>query len=74
MESGYGAYCLFTDASMVGKKERTGDYKVMGSGQVQPSEGVVGVVSLFADEADGKDLKAMVRIINSLKVKLSDAK
>ncbi len=30
---------------------------------------MLGVVSLRADEADGKEFRAMVKIINSLKVK-----
>jgi hypothetical protein len=65
---------LFTDASLVGKKPKPGDYKVMGSGEIQPADNVVGVVSLFADEADGAELKAMIKIIDSLKVNLKDAK
>jgi len=74
LEKGYGAYCLFTDASLVGKKAKPGDYKVMGSGVVQPADNMLGVVSLFADEADGEELKAMIKIIDSLKVKPKDAK
>ena len=74
LEKGYGGYCLFTDASLVGKKAPPGDYKVMGSGQVQPADNVVGVVSLFADEPDGTEMRAMLMIINSLKVKPSNAK
>lgn len=74
LEKGYGAYCLFTDSSLVGKNVKPGNYKVMGSGQVQPGDNMLGVVSLFADEADGKEIKAMVTIINSLKVKPKDAK
>lgn len=72
--TGFGSYCLFTDASLVGKKVKPGDYKVMGSGQVQPADNLVGVVSLFADEADGLEMKEMLNIINSLKVSRSDAK
>ncbi|EEF62535.1 hypothetical protein [Pedosphaera parvula] len=74
LQTGYGAYCLFTDASLVGKPAKPGDYKVMGSGQVQPGDNMLGVVSLFADEADGKDFQAMLKIINSLKVKPANAK
>jgi hypothetical protein len=74
LEKGYGCYCLFTDASLVGKKATPGDYKVMGSGLVQPAENLVGVVSLFADEADGEEMKGMLKIINSLKVRPKEAK
>lgn len=72
--TGFGSYCFFTDASLVGKKVKPGDYKVMGSGQVQPADKLMGVVSLFADEADGLEMKAMLKIINSLKVKPRNAK
>jgi hypothetical protein len=74
LEKGYGAYCLFTDVSLVGKKPSPEDYKVMGSGEVQPGDNMVGAVSLLADEADGPEFKAMVKIINSLKIKPKDAK
>lgn len=67
--TGYGCYCLFTDASQVGKKVEQGDYKVMGSGQIQPADNLMGVVSLFADEADGLEMKMMLKIINSLEVR-----
>ena len=72
LERGYGAYCVFTDASLVGKKAKPGQYKVMGSGQLQPSEDMVGVVSLFADDAESEEFTAMVSIINSLKVTPKD--
>jgi hypothetical protein len=72
LERGYGAYCVFTDAALVGKKAKPGQYKAMGSGQLQPSEDIVGVVSLFADDAESEEFVAMVSIINSLKVTPKD--
>jgi len=74
LEKGFGAYCLFTDASLVGKNVKPGEYKIMGSGEVQPADNMVGAVSLFADEADGIELKAMMKIINTLNVTPRDAK
>jgi hypothetical protein len=74
LQKGYGAYCLFTDASLVGKKAKPDQHKVMGSGVVQPAENMMGSVSLFADKPDSMEFKAMIRIINSIKVKPSDAK
>jgi hypothetical protein len=73
-QTGFGCYCLFTDASLVGKKPKPGDYKVMGNGQVQPADNLVGVVSLFANKADSVEMKTMLEIIKSLSVKPSDAK
>jgi hypothetical protein len=72
LEKGFGAYCVFTDASLVGKEVKPGEYKVMGSGQIQPNEDMLGVVSLFADDAAGQEFKVMVKIINSLKVTQRD--
>jgi hypothetical protein len=69
LKQGYGAYCVFTDASLVGKPSTKDDYKVMGSGQVQLSEEVLGVVSMFADDANSPEFKAMLAIINSLELK-----
>jgi len=69
LKQGYGAYCVFTDASLVGKPSKKDDYKVMGSGKIQLSEEVVGVVSLFADDIDGPEFKSMLAIINSLELK-----
>jgi hypothetical protein len=73
LEKGFGAYCVFTDASLVGKEVKPGNYKVMGSGQIKPNEDMLGVVSLFADDAAGQEFKVMVKIINSLKVIQRDA-
>lgn len=74
LKEGFGAYCVFTDAGLVGKPSKRGDYKVLVSGQVQPAADTLGVVSLFADEAEGKEFKAMIQIINSLQLKPKDAK
>ena len=69
LEKGYGAYCIFTDASLVGKTTPPGDYRVMGSGEVQLAENLPAVVSLFAEDENREDFKAMVKAIDSLKVK-----
>ena len=69
IKQGFGAYCTFTDASLVGKGVKRDDYKVMGSGQIQLSDEVLGVVSIFADAADSPEFKAMLAIINSLDLK-----
>ena len=69
LKQGNGAYCAFTDAALVGKAPKKDDYKIMGSGQIQLSEEVLGVVSIFADAADGPEFKAMLAIVNSLELK-----
>jgi hypothetical protein len=72
LEKGYGAYCLFTDAVATRKSTNIDDYKVMGSGILQLSDQVTGVVSIFADDADGEDFKEMLRAINTLKLASSN--
>jgi hypothetical protein len=74
LEQGYGAYSVFTDASLVGKKTRAGQYRVIGVGEVQPSENLLGALSLFADDAEGKEFKAMLGMVNSMKVTPKAAK
>ncbi|MEY2409061.1 MAG: hypothetical protein QOF48_1731 [Verrucomicrobiota bacterium] len=69
LAKGCGAYCVFTDASLVGKAVQRGEYKVVANGQVQPSEDVLGVVSLLADDVTSTEFKAMLAIVNSLKIK-----
>lgn len=68
LQRGFGAYCVLTDASLTGRKAKPGEYYVMGSGQIRLNEDMVGVVSLFADDATGNEFRAMLNIINSLKV------
>ena len=54
----------------MGKPSKKDDYMVMGSGKIQLSEEVVGVVSLFADDVDGPEFKTMLAIINSVELKV----
>ncbi|HEX4119611.1 MAG TPA: hypothetical protein VH619_03200 [Verrucomicrobiae bacterium] len=74
LTNGYGFYCMFTDASLVGKRLQPDDYRVMGTGEIQLNGNLTGAISLFANEAEGDEFKTMVRIIDSLKVKSKDAK
>ena len=74
LKQGYGSYCTLTDASLVGKKPKQGEYKVMASGIVQLSDVVVGVVSIFADDAGSPEFRSMLQAINSLKLELKNSK
>jgi hypothetical protein len=67
--SGFGIYAQFTDASLVGKTPKANDYKMAVAGRLHPIENVTGVVTLAADYAEGKELRAMMDVIKSLKVK-----
>jgi hypothetical protein len=69
LKTGCGAYCTLTDASLIGKKTNPGEYKIMGSGEVQITSNVFGTVSIMANNAKSKEFKEMIQIINSLKIK-----
>ena len=68
LKQGFGVYCVFTDASLVGKPPKKDDQKVLGSGVVQLRDDVTGVVTLLADAADGGEFRAMVKSVNSLRL------
>ncbi len=72
LKQGYGAYCVFTDASLIDKKPKRGDYKAMGAGIVQLSDDLLGAVSLFADDGNGKEFRTMIEVINSLNLKVKN--
>ncbi len=69
LEKGCGAYCCFSDASLVGKAVEPGDFRVMAIGEVQPGDNLPATVSLFANDLEGADFKAMVKMVNSLTLK-----
>jgi hypothetical protein len=69
LKQGFGCYSVFTDASLVGKPVQAGNCKVMGSGIVQLKGTVLVVVTLLADDAQGKEFRSLVELINGLTVK-----
>lgn len=68
LEKGYGAYCLFTDASLVGKPVPKGEFRVMGVGLIQPSTDALGVVSMMTDDATTKEFKMLLKVIDTVKL------
>jgi len=71
LSQGYGAYCVFTDASLIGKEPEGDDYRVLGSGVIQLSGNVLGVVSIFADDASGLEFKSMLEALNTMELRRS---
>jgi hypothetical protein len=74
LKHGFGAYCVFTDASLVGKKPPQGEYRVMGIGQIEPEDNFLVIVSLLADDAKSPEFSTLVAIINSLRVEPSQSR
>jgi hypothetical protein len=62
---GYGCYCIFTDASMVGQPSKHDEFKMVGIGIIQFSEDLMAAVSLAADDEKGADFVAMLAAVSS---------
>jgi L-fucose mutarotase/ribose pyranase (RbsD/FucU family) len=65
---GYGAYCLFTDASMVGQPTKKDEFKVIAIGMIRFNDDVSAAVSLLTDDAAGPDFAAMLKAVSGATV------
>ncbi len=65
----YGCYCVFTDASMVGKPSKHDEFKVIGVGIVQYDDKVMAAFSIAADDEKGPDFAAMVAAVSGTTLK-----
>jgi hypothetical protein len=65
LSPGYGAYCVFTDASRVGKPPEKDNFKMVATGILWFSEDVKAGVTLVADDEKGPDFLAMVAAVSS---------
>jgi hypothetical protein len=68
LASGFGAYCVLTDASMVGKPKEKDSFKVVGAGVIWFSEEVKAGVTMLADDASGPDFAAVLAAVSSAAV------
>jgi hypothetical protein len=65
LKSGFGLYCSFTDASLVGKPPVKGNFKTISPGMIYLSKDLVLAVTIFADDLSGPEFKQLVDIIQS---------
>jgi hypothetical protein len=68
LQQGYGVYCAFRDAELVGKPVMKGDFKTFSIGKCQLTETVGAVVNVLSDELDGDDSIVMWQILRSMHV------
>lgn len=68
VKSGFGQYCVFTDASLVGKPEVSGEFKVIAPGVIQMTDDVIIVLTGVAQDATGSDFAAMLAAIKSIEI------
>lgn len=64
VEGGYGYYCAFTDASLVGQPTKKDSFKVMGVGIIHFSDELMATVGLSCDDLNGDDFKAMLAMVS----------
>jgi hypothetical protein len=64
----YGSYCVFTDASLVGKPAQKDNFKMAAIGIVWFNPDVSAAVALASDDENGPDFAAELAAINSMKV------
>ncbi|HXN34726.1 MAG TPA: hypothetical protein VN877_01050 [Opitutaceae bacterium] len=64
----YGVYCLFTDASMVGKPAAPDQFKVVALGEVHLSDEITMSASMLFDDEKGPEFQAMLGAISSCSV------
>ncbi len=65
---GYGAYCVFTDASRVGQPPEKDNFKVAASGMVRFNGDLSASVIMASDDESGPDFDAMLKAVASAKV------
>jgi len=68
VSTGYGAYCVFTDASRVGLPPEKDSFKAVASGMVRLNDDVSVAVILLTDDAKGPDFEAMLKAVSSAAV------
>jgi hypothetical protein len=61
----YGVYCLFTDASRVGKPVERGAFKAVALGEIHLTDDVTMSASMLFDDEKGPEFKAMLGAISS---------
>jgi len=64
----YGVYCLFTDASMVGKPSAPDQFKLVAMGEVHLSDEVTMSASMLFDDEKGPEFQAMLGAVSSCSI------
>jgi len=68
LTTGYGAYTLFSGADLRARPEKKDDYPSIGTGLARPTEDLMIVITVYADSADGDEMRAILRALNSIAV------
>jgi hypothetical protein len=64
----YGVYCVFTDASMVGKPFEKDQFKAVALGEVHLADDLTMTISMLFDDPKGPEFQAMLETVSSCSV------
>jgi len=64
----FGAYCVFTDASVVGQPPKKDVFKMIAVGIIRLSDGVSASVNLLFDDEKGPEFASMLAAVSSARV------
>jgi hypothetical protein len=67
VSQGYGYYCLFTDASLVGQPPKKDAFKVVAVGALHLTDDLMATIGISCDDDKGPDLEAALAAIGSAK-------
>ncbi len=68
LSSGFGSYCLFTDASLVDKPPEKEKFKIVAVGMIHINDDLAAAVSFLADDAKGPEFAAMMKSVTTAAV------
>jgi hypothetical protein len=61
---GYGYYCVFTDASLVGQPPKKDSFKVVAVGIIRVNDDLLATIGLSCDDEKGPDLAALLACLS----------
>jgi hypothetical protein len=62
---GYGYYCVFTDASLVGQPTKKDSFKVVAVGIIRVTDDLLATVGLSCDDEKGPDFAALMAAVSA---------
>ncbi|HZZ18825.1 MAG TPA: hypothetical protein VFE25_05625 [Opitutaceae bacterium] len=65
VSQGYGYYCVFTDASMVGQPSKKDSFKVVAVGIVHMNDDLLATIGLSFDDEKGPEFAALLSTLSS---------
>ncbi|HEY5226911.1 MAG TPA: hypothetical protein VIJ19_00150 [Opitutaceae bacterium] len=65
VSQGYGYYCVFTDASLVGQPTKKDSFKVVAVGIIRINDDLLATVGISCDDEKGPDFTALMAAVSA---------